>query len=77
MVFGTNALIVKPAISLSPMLVVAVLNNYGYSDLKDKNLPASEDLKSAMFTLVCCYSVIIGSIQFISWSFFAIRRKLN
>ena len=34
MVFGTNALIVKPAISLSPMLVVAVLNKYGYSDLR-------------------------------------------
>jgi Na+/melibiose symporter-like transporter len=33
MVFGTNALIVKPAISLAPMLVVNILNSYGYNHL--------------------------------------------
>lgn len=38
MIYGTNALVVKPAISLSPMLVVSVLNAYGYHDLKDNKL---------------------------------------
>jgi hypothetical protein len=31
-----SALVSKPAISLSPMFVVAILNSYGYSDLKDE-----------------------------------------
>ena len=35
MVFGTNALFTKPAQSLSPMLVVYILNQYGYESLKD------------------------------------------
>ncbi len=35
MVFGTNALFTKPAQSLAPMLVVSVLNQYGYADMKD------------------------------------------
>lgn len=77
MVFGTNALITKPAISLAPMFVVAILNLYGYSGLKDQKGEGSEELRTAMFTLVCFYSVIIGAIQFISWSFFSIRGKTN
>ncbi|CAC5379016.1 unnamed protein product [Mytilus coruscus] len=77
MVFGTNALITKPAISLAPMFVVAILNLYGYSELKDQKREGSEELRTAMFTLVCFYSVIIGAIQFISWSFFSIRGKTN
>lgn len=77
MVFGTNALIVKPAISLSPMFVVAILNIYGYNEYKDKKvgMHGSEELKNAMFNLVCFYPVIIGTIQFASWSFFTIREK--
>lgn len=35
MVFGTNALFTKPAQSLAPMLVVTLLNKFGYEDLKD------------------------------------------
>lgn len=34
MVFGTNAVIVKPAQSVAPMIVVAILNHYGYEQLK-------------------------------------------
>ncbi|KAK1785587.1 hypothetical protein P4O66_018948, partial [Electrophorus voltai] len=35
MVFGTNALFTKPAQSLAPMLVVSILNLYGYGEMKD------------------------------------------
>ena len=34
MVFGTNALFTKPAQSLAPMLVVTILNQFNYEDLK-------------------------------------------
>ena len=30
MVFGLNALVTKPAVSLAPMLAVAIFNQYGY-----------------------------------------------
>ncbi|KAK3089338.1 hypothetical protein FSP39_002818 [Pinctada imbricata] len=81
MVFGTNALIIKPAISLSPMLVVSVLNHYGYDRIKKDNsstgLSASEldNLKRIMFLLICFYSVTIGLIQLILWSFYTIRDR--
>ncbi|XP_056017920.1 transmembrane protein 180-like isoform X3 [Ostrea edulis] len=89
MVFGTNALFVKPAISLSPMLAVAVLNRYGYSQIKKSTgsttslteNPLSptqlEDLKGVMFSLVCWYPIVLGTIQLISWSFYRIDNKIE
>jgi Na+/melibiose symporter-like transporter len=70
-----SALVSKPAISLSPMFVVAILNSYGYSDLKDKTMGATPELKYIMFILVCCFPIIIGTIQLIAWSFFDIQHK--
>ncbi|XP_065921921.1 transmembrane protein 180 [Magallana gigas] len=89
MVFGTNALFVKPAISLSPMLAVAILNRYGYSYIQhSKNSPVRptantpspdqlKDLKDAMFFLVCWYPIVLGTIQLISWSFFRITNRIE
>ncbi|MEE6514324.1 hypothetical protein FKM82_022375 [Ascaphus truei] len=39
MVFGTNALFTKPAQSLAPMLVVTLLNQYGYENLTNSADP--------------------------------------
>ena len=81
MVFGTNALVVKPAISLSPMLVVAILNRYGYERIKKDNSGTTlsslemDSLKTTMFYLICLYPVVIGLIQLCSWSFYTIRDK--
>jgi Na+/melibiose symporter-like transporter len=75
MVYGMNALVVKPAISLSPLFVVKILNMYGYDHLKDGTLNANEvhDLSSVMFNLLCLYPCVIGCIQFCAWSFYRIR----
>jgi Na+/melibiose symporter-like transporter len=77
MVYGMNALVVKPAQSLSPMFVVKILNVYGYDHLKDGTLNATEVqyLSSVMFNLLCLYPCVIGCIQFCSWSFYRIREK--
>ncbi|XP_061169081.1 transmembrane protein 180-like isoform X1 [Saccostrea echinata] len=83
MVFGTNALITKPANSLSPMLVVAILNRYGYDEVRqiklgrtgENNLTGSIELKNAMFSLICFYPVVLGVIQLCSWSFYSISNK--
>ncbi|KAI4898187.1 hypothetical protein NFI96_028846, partial [Prochilodus magdalenae] len=47
MVFGTNALFTKPAQSLAPMLVVSILNQYGYEDIKDGKItdPSSFEIQ--------------------------------
>ena len=73
MVMGTNALVVKPAQSLAPILAVFVLNLHGYDQYKAGSLPSSDGLKSAMFTMSCLLPVAIGIGQFLCWSWYDIR----
>lgn len=47
MVFGTNALFTKPAQSLAPMLVLTILNQFEYEQLKDATQDA--DKRSVLF----------------------------
>ncbi|CAG2230915.1 transmembrane protein 180-like [Mytilus edulis] len=74
-VFGISALLSKPALSLSPMVTVSILNHYGYSELKNNTVEASHELKHAMFLLICLYPIAIGIVQLIAWSFFDIKQK--
>ncbi|KAL8616941.1 hypothetical protein ACOMHN_041859 [Nucella lapillus] len=78
-VYGANALVVKPANSLSPMLVVAVLNHFGYEQLKDGLLEGDgvERVKDVMFALVCLYPVILGALQLFTWSHYTFRRSIS
>lgn len=75
MIFGMNALVVKPAISLTPMLVVSVLNTYGYQDLKDNKLSDIQTvfLKDTMFRFLYTIPILLGSLQFVIWMFFSLR----
>ena len=81
MVYGTNALVVKPAISLAPMVVVNILNRYGYDQLQKNILTESQvdALKSTMFTLLCCIPFMVGILQSCFWSYYTIRenKKVN
>ena len=90
MVFGTNALITKPAQSIAPMLTVAVLNRYGYSSLHDVTGAASvsgpataavaaaaslDELKAAMVSVCCVTSLLLGVLQLCVWSMYRIRES--
>ncbi|KAL8596526.1 hypothetical protein ACOMHN_041588 [Nucella lapillus] len=79
-VFGCSALVGKPAQSLSPMLVVTILNRYGYEHLKDQKETAPVEEKAAMravmFQLLCFFPVVLGIMQYIAWSQFAIRNRI-
>ncbi|XP_050390149.1 uncharacterized protein LOC126809563 [Patella vulgata] len=77
MVYGTNALIVKPAQSLCPMLTVAILNRYGYEEHKTGKLGLQglDSLKDTMFLLLCGYSCILGIMQLISWSKYVLNTQ--
>ncbi|XP_051573643.1 transmembrane protein 180-like [Myxocyprinus asiaticus] len=77
MVFGTNALFTKPAQSLAPMLVVSVLNQYGYEEIKefgrDADSSALQSLHSTMFYLVCVIPMCVTVLQVLAWTPFSIR----
>ena len=87
MVFGLNALVTKPAISVAPMITVALLNSYGYSSAPSKFPPASTStvtaseiqsadssaLTNAMFYVTCALPIITGILQLLLWRFYTIR----
>ncbi|XP_078126269.1 transmembrane protein 180-like isoform X1 [Sander vitreus] len=77
MVFGTNALFTKPAQSLAPMIVLSILNQFGYEQLKDagrdSNPSASESLHSVMFYLVCVVPMCVAGLQALAWRPFSMR----
>ncbi|XP_019724371.1 transmembrane protein 180-like isoform X2 [Hippocampus comes] len=79
MVFGTNALFTKPAQSLAPMLVINILNQFGYEQLKDAgrdvNPRALESLHSVMFYLVCVVPMCVAAVQVLAWRPFSIRNS--
>ncbi|OWF52637.1 transmembrane protein 180-like [Mizuhopecten yessoensis] len=77
LVYGNNALVTKPAISLSPMMTVAVLNHYGYQQLSKKTLTISQinSLHDIMFFLLCIQPVAIGALQLVTWSFYSLRDR--
>ncbi|NXM68262.1 MF13A protein, partial [Serilophus lunatus] len=77
MVFGTNALFTKPAQSLAPMLVVSILNQFGYRNLN--NVFGQPDIRSflglqdAMFYLICLVPLCTAVIQVLMWTPFSIQ----
>ena len=75
MVFGTNALITKPAMSLAPMLTVYIFNKYGYEQLNTTAmLPPSvtSGLHHCMVTMAWVNAVVVGLLQMLVWSKFNI-----
>ncbi|XP_051488545.1 transmembrane protein 180-like isoform X2 [Apus apus] len=79
MVFGTNALFTKPAQSLAPMLVVTILNQFGYENLN--NEVAQPDprwflgLHDAMFYLICLVPLCVAVVQILTWTPFSIQNS--
>ena len=76
MVFGTNALITKPAISIAPMVTVRLLNQYGYETVKSgAALPPDslESLHSCMFHLLVVTPIVVGLLQLLIWTRYSIR----
>ncbi|KGL86621.1 Transmembrane protein 180, partial [Charadrius vociferus] len=77
MVFGTNALFTKPAQSLAPMLVVTILNQFGYENLSKEDAQLDPSLflglHDAMFYLICLVPLCIAVIQILTWTPFSIQ----
>lgn len=62
MVFGTNALFTKPAQSLAPMMVLSILNQFGYERLKDAGKDASPRYGQNQISVIwtwCCNCIYL------------------
>ncbi|KAM8798640.1 transmembrane protein 180-like [Eudromia elegans] len=79
MVFGTNALFTKPAQSLAPMLVVTILNQFGYENLTNEIAQPDPSLflglHDAMFYLICLVPLCIAVLQILTWTRFSIQNS--
>lgn len=79
MVFGTNALFTKPAQSLAPMLVVTILNQFGYENLNNEVAQPDPSLflglHDAMFYLICLVPLCIAVVQILTWTRFSIQNS--
>ncbi|XP_062999115.1 transmembrane protein 180-like [Elgaria multicarinata webbii] len=79
MVFGTNALFTKPAQSLAPMLVVTILNQFGYANLNGNVAQPDPSLflglHDAMFYMICLVPLCIAVIQILTWTPFSIQNS--
>ena len=83
MVFGTNALVTKPGISLAPMITVRLWKSFGYHetsmfDINNSSKTGSgenETLKDAMFTWGCTVPVLVGFLQYLIMKQYTIRNS--
>nr|XP_047923427.1 transmembrane protein 180 isoform X2 [Anser cygnoides] len=79
MVFGTNALFTKPAQSLAPMLVVTILNQFGYENLNNEVAQPDPSLflglHDVMFYLICMVPLCIAVVQILTWTRFSIQNS--
>ncbi|PAV58632.1 hypothetical protein WR25_06149 [Diploscapter pachys] len=62
LVFSLNALFVKPAQSLAPVIIVYLLNFYGYQDYLTSKTP-SKDLYGTMKEMLISITVAVDSIR--------------
>ncbi|XP_012635679.1 transmembrane protein 180 [Microcebus murinus] len=72
LVYGINALFVKPAQSLVPTMILSRLNQHGYGNPNSSVLPSLHD---AMFGLICLVPLGTAIIQILVWSLFSTRNK--
>lgn len=79
MVYGSNAVVVKPALSLAPMIVSAILTRCGYDEIKAGTATPEQKLylQSTIFTFSCLAPVVIGIIQIIAWRQYKLRGEGN
>lgn len=75
MVYGSNAVVVKPALSIAPMIVAAVLSRCGYDEVKAGTATPEQKLylQDTIFLFSCFAPVVIGIVQIIAWRQYRLR----
>ncbi|CAK5083717.1 unnamed protein product [Meloidogyne enterolobii] len=74
LIFSLNALIVKPAISIAPVIIVFLLNRNGYA-LYQKEQIRSLELRSCMANVIFSTPLILGALEYWIFRRYSLRHK--
>ncbi|VDK88171.1 unnamed protein product [Litomosoides sigmodontis] len=69
-IYSLAALLVRPAQSMAPFVIVVILTHYGYKEYQTSSL-ASLQLRSGMFYVVCSTTLVISTAQLLIFYCFA------
>uniref|UniRef100_A0A914UI37 Uncharacterized protein n=1 Tax=Plectus sambesii TaxID=2011161 RepID=A0A914UI37_9BILA len=80
LIFSLNALIVKPAQSLSPMAIVYILNQNGYLDYQAVKVQGYDGktfdpLRDCMFTILCAMPVLLGVLELVVFRRYSLKDR--
>ncbi|GMT00974.1 hypothetical protein PENTCL1PPCAC_23148, partial [Pristionchus entomophagus] len=74
LVFGVNALFVKPAQSIAPLAVVHYLNSYGYEGYKSSHF-ATGDLQEASRFMLFIPPLVLAAAQWIAFRSYSLAER--
>ncbi|KAK6730689.1 hypothetical protein RB195_007264 [Necator americanus] len=74
LVFSLNALFVKPAQSIAPVVVVYILNNFGYQEYISTK-QSSTDLVNGMRILLISTPLVLGAFQYFIFKSYSLTNK--
>ncbi|VDN24189.1 unnamed protein product [Cylicostephanus goldi] len=74
LVFSLNALVVKPAQSIAPVVVVYILNAYGYQNFVDTKQP-SADLAHGIRLVLMSTPLILGGLQYLIFKSYSLKNR--
>ncbi|KAI6203768.1 hypothetical protein M3Y94_00594700 [Aphelenchoides besseyi] len=74
LIFSLNALLIKPATSIAPIVIVFFLNRNGY-ELYQKDKLRSETLSRCMARIIFLIPALLASLQYVVFRRYSIRNK--
>uniref|UniRef100_A0A2K6VQY6 Major facilitator superfamily associated domain-containing protein n=1 Tax=Onchocerca volvulus TaxID=6282 RepID=A0A2K6VQY6_ONCVO len=75
-IYGLAAVLVRPAQSIAPFIIVVILAQFGYKEYQKSNL-ASIQLVDGMFYVICSTTFIISAAQLLFFYSFALKSSVR
>ncbi|VBB26515.1 unnamed protein product [Acanthocheilonema viteae] len=75
-IYSLAALLVRPAQSVAPFIIVMILTYYGYKEYQASNL-VSLQLSNGMFYVVCSTTLVISAVQLLIFYSFALKCSIK
>ncbi|KAI1728336.1 MFS/sugar transport protein domain-containing protein [Ditylenchus destructor] len=74
LVFSLNALMVKPAVSIAPVVIVYFLNTHGYETYQKDGM-RTEELKRCMLRIIFTIPALLGLLQCLIFRRYSLRHE--
>uniref|UniRef100_A0A7E4VCY7 Major facilitator superfamily protein n=1 Tax=Panagrellus redivivus TaxID=6233 RepID=A0A7E4VCY7_PANRE len=75
-VFSLNALIIKPATSIAPVIIVYLLNRSGYTIYQHDHI-STPQLSNCMLRILFATPVFLGFLQFVLFRKYSLRHRVS